>query len=378
MVVPVRGEETGAAPVRIDLTVDQARAVEAAKAALVADLRFEYLGVDDEPLLDFVGRCYAKAPGDLVREFMRQHGKEPVKAVCFFPVEYLEVGAETVVAGVRFFPVRDPSVPPEEAWFPLVPPVGCVAAVDVEGTEDIQMAERARVVVLHALRVLRVALRASYGVGKEQVRFRLGVGYALSERIRGWKLREDIAFSVELPEDLSSAPSQHPAAELPARPVTDIEKKADLALRWMERAYLVGEPLVMMLYLFFALEALLGDKSEKLKSYPLAFREMMLSHVVTGGFRNPNRTLLLYDEVRSGAVHGEDVPDVTWEDALRFEWAVRDALGNYLTLARAEGLSRRGRLLRCLDEHGDRPDLIDWLRGHGGSDWTRYLDELEG
>jgi hypothetical protein len=42
-------------------------------------------------------------------------------------------------------------------------------------------------------------------------------------------------------------------------------------LRWIERARFTGEPLIALLYLFFALEALLGDKPEGLKADDLAF-----------------------------------------------------------------------------------------------------------
>lgn len=375
MVVHVPGEVDGEL-VPLDLTLEQASAIEVVKAALCADLRFEHLCDSDEWVSSFVGRCFAARGADHVKEFLGQYGKGPLKVTCFFPVEFLEVAAEREVAGVRFLPVTDPTLPREEPWFPMAKPVACVAAVQVRGTNQVLMAERGKAEVAHALRVLRVALRASPGVIKEQVRFRLSGVHAFSERVGGWKLREDVAFTVELAEDFGAV-SQHPVLELSVQPSTGIEKKADLALRWMERAYLAGEPLVMMLYLFFALEAMLGDTSEKLKSHPLAFREMMLSHAAIGGFRNPNRTLLLYGEVRSGAVHGEEVREVTWDDALRFEWAVRDALGNYLTLARERGLARRSRLLAFLDMHEDRSDLIAWLREKGGPDWTVYLDELE-
>lgn len=133
-----------------------------------------------------------------------------------------------------------------------------------------------------------------------------------------------------------------------------------------------------MLYRFFALEALLGDKSEGLKAHSLAFREMMLSHIISGGFRHPNRTFFFYDQIRSAAVHGEEAPAAAWRDATGFEWAVRDTLSNYLALARDRRIARRGKLLQTLDDHPDRPKLIAWLRQYGGSVWTGYLDKLEG
>jgi hypothetical protein len=109
---------------------------------------------------------------------------------------------------------------------------------------------------------------------------------------------------------------------------------------WMERACLTGDRLVAMLYRFFALEALLGDKSEGLKAHGLAFREMMLSHVIEGGFRHPNATFLYYDQIRSVAVHGGQAPEVTAKVADDFEW-VRDALAKYLALAREQGFLQK-------------------------------------
>ena len=74
---------------------------------------------------------------------------------------------------------------------------------------------------------------------------------------------------------------------------------------------------------------------------------------------------MLYSKIRSGAVRGEDVPGVSTKMARDVGWTVRDTLNQYLTLSRQHRLSRRGRLLRLLDQHPDRPQLIAWLREHG-------------
>jgi len=85
-----------------------------------------------------------------------------------------------------------------------------------------------------------------------------------------------------------------------------------------------SDPLVATLYRFFALEALLGDSSDGLKNGPLALRQMTLSAIATGGFRNPDDTFLAYKEVRSFAVHGEAEPPVPPEQASDFERVVRE------------------------------------------------------
>jgi len=165
----------------------------------------------------------------------------------------------------------------------------------------------------------------------------------------------------------------HATASLASEPINDVERKADVALGWIERAIFTDDPLVALLYRFFALEALLGDKSSGLKGKQLAFRRATLSHAVTGGFRHPEIALWLYDEVRNNAVHGESMPDVDEEAADRFASDVQAALQEYLTFARSQGLSRRSQLTRALDTHPDRQQLVDWLRDSGGPRWEQFV-----
>ena len=88
-------------------------------------------------------------------------------------------------------------------------------------------------------------------------------------------------------------------------------KAADRALGWIERAQLTGDRLVALLFLFFALEAILGDESEGSKAMPLAFRQALLDVDRSGGFSDPNPTWLLYGAVRSAAVHGSEAPPIS-------------------------------------------------------------------
>jgi len=360
----------------IGLLADEVEAAEKATSALRNDLRFGHLDHADDDVWRFVAECWVDRSTDHVPVFVERHAAEVRQAAtCYLPVEFLTVNSETQFPGLILLPATDPRVPPASPRFVLEKPTGCVAAVEVDGTNYGRMAERARERAAHVLRGVRIALGGR--VHDRQLRFRLGIGYAFDERLTGWNRRDDEAYGLTLAEDVGDLLS-HPAMAVPAEPRNDVERKAALAMRWMERACLGGDELIALLYRFFALEALLGDKSEGLKAHGLAFREMMLSHIISGGFHHPNRTFFFYDQIRSAAVHGEEAPAVAWKDAAGFEWAVRDALGNYLALARDHGISRRGKLLQVLDNHPDRPQLIAWLRQYGGPAWTGYLDKLEG
>ena len=298
-----------------------------------------------------------------------------MEGVCYLPVTSITVAAEAQVFGVTLLPIDDPRLPAEHAASWAKHPYGCVVGVLVEGTDRKQMAEQAKLIASHALRILRVALRAHLDIADSQLRFRLGESYAFDDRMAGWKRAPDAADDLALDPTLIELALAQPAAAMPPEPLTTVDKQADLALRWIERAWFAGEPLVALLYLFFALEALLGNKAEGLKAHSLAFRQMMLSHIVTGEFTHPTRTYLLYDKVRSGAVHGEDAPYVGWDTTRPFAWLVKQTLDQYLAYAMSQGLMKRGRLLRALDTHPDRASLVAWLRANGGADWTAFLDD---
>lgn len=286
---------------------DEVAAMATTQAALLDDLRFEHMRNVEDAVWEFVAECWLDRRNNHVPMFIAQHEIKPFDDVCYVPVEFLTVPSETEVFGIRLLPVDDERIPTVAGdWFGREKPIGSFAAVDVQGTDYRRMAERARRVASHALRVLRIALREHRSIANPQLRFRLGRAHAFAGRFTGWQEREDVAYDLTFAGDLPAVAGSQPVSTMPAEPSTDVGRKADLALRWLERAWFANEPLIGFLYLFFALEALLGDKREGLKAHGLAFRQAMLGHLVTGMFSHPNETWFLYDQVRSGAVHGED------------------------------------------------------------------------
>jgi len=128
------------------------------------------------------------------------------------------------------------------------------------------MAERARAAAEHGLRVLRVALRKDRGLPDRQLRFRISDAYAFDEVRTGWAQPAATACELELAATLVDFVDSQAVAALPLVPHDKLERKADRAVQWMDRAVLATEPLIRVLYLFFALETLLGDTSESLKA----------------------------------------------------------------------------------------------------------------
>lgn len=369
---------TGGELVNLPLLQDEVAAMEDAQAALLADLHFEHLRKPEEDVRQFVAQCWADRKTNHVTAFITKNQRVPFEATCFMPVEHLSVEVETNVLGIMLLPRNDPRVPKAQPGINLQDPTGCVAAITERGTSYRAMALRARGRGSHVLRVMRVALRQHPALHHRQLRFQLGTTYAFDDNRSGRGTRADEAYELDLVDSLVAAITSQPVATVPEEPSTDIERKAKLALGWMERACLEGDPLVALLYLFFALEALLGKKSEGLKAHGLAFRQAMLSHIVNGNFPHPSETWFLYDKIRSAAVHGEVVPNVDEKTLKSFANDVVRALNQYLALARDEGISTRARLLAFLENHKDRQQLVAWLRRNGGDVWTSYLDKIEG
>jgi hypothetical protein len=225
--------------------------------------------------------------------------------------------------------------------------------------------------------VLRIALRENRGIHDRQLRFSIGEAYAFDDRLSGWTQRAETAYELPLAASFVDLVRPQPVCALPLVPRNKLERKADLAVRWMERAWLATEPLIRLLYLFFALETLLGDTAESLKAGLVALRRAMLSAAVGRGFVHPSGTYWLYQKVRSAAVHGSEPPAVSDDDVGRFAWDVREALDDYLRYGKDHGFTRQSQLVEALDHHPDRPQLIAWLRINGGDMWTKYLDKID-
>jgi hypothetical protein len=363
---------------QLSLEPDEEQAYQEALAVVLADPRFEYLdqrGAADL-LWRFVCLCNIDRKHDHVPRFVEQHAREVLDLTCYLPVEHLAVEAETETAGLRLLPTESDEVPRQGRGFALDPPVGCVVAIRVSGTSYERMAERARAVAAHGLRVLRVALRASISIHDDQLRFGLGEAYAFDDHLSGWARRPGSAFTLKLATSGTDLARSQLVAELQAAPRNKLERKADLAARWMERAMLATEPLIRLLYLFFALESLLGDTGESQKAGLIALRRAMLSQAMGQGFTHPSRAYWLYEKVRSAAVHGSEPPEVSEADVRLFAGDVREALDEYLRYGQQQGFTRQSQLVAALDSHPDRPLLIEWIRGYGGGMWDKYLDKI--
>jgi hypothetical protein len=335
----------------------QVDALEALEAALAADPRFEHMKDKEinEAVEKFANAAFLQRDASHIAAFIEEHTREPVDQTCFFPIEGLTVHRQVDLAGATLLPPEAVDLP--EFIVQIGPAMGSVIAVESSGTSGRAMMGRAREGAEHALRVLRAGLREDMGILDQQLRFRLGTSYWFTDSGGGWGTRPEDGIDLELWEEAVELVMSAPISTLPASGGTGVEQSANRALEWFERAQLATDPLIELLYLFFALEAILGDTSEGLKGEQLALRRAVLSHKRGSGFTHPGNTYWLYDEVRSTAVHGEDVPEVSERQVNDFAWDVRRAINEFLEYARKEGFSKRGKLLSALDSDPARDEI---------------------
>lgn len=342
-----------------------AEAFNDANAQLYDDKRFEW--VNPKKLEEQLWRlaCEAKAkPAEsgLVDAFVDEYAREPRSQTCFWPVEGLDVAFPVELFGIRLVPVsglqpHNPLAAFEElVKAPGANPVGCVAAIGVSGTSGRRMAERAREAAEHALRQLRMTLREHREISDRDVRFRLGNMWWIDEGSHHFTIPGG-RTSLHLGDDLVKLATSRPVARLPASGGRNVDDHARIALGWFEKSQLVEDQVSQMLYLFFALEAILGDKAEGPKGENLALRRAILGLRTTGFFVHPRRVYVLYGDVRSEAVHGGGPVEVTDQEVLRFSADIRTAINEFLEFANREAHTRRAQVRRALDEDEGREEL---------------------
>jgi hypothetical protein len=354
-------------------------AMENAKAEVLKDQRLEYLDSRevDDLLWRFIHGCLLDRSHDKVKAFMDEHGREVQEETCYLPIEHLTVTTERQILGVRLLPLSSEEVPsPGRPWFKLDKPVGGLIAVPVTGTKHGLMAARASVTAEHALRVLRVALKLAYpAILDRQVRFRLAGTWTFSEEASGFAVGPDRVYGFSLGDNLPDLFTQV-VLGLRGDPRSTIERQAVLAVDWINRGLFASERVVALLFHFFALEALLGDKSEGLKGPVIARRRAMLAAAMDTGFLHPHANYFLYENVRSAAVHGELSDEVTEDTVQTFCSDVRTALQQFLGYAAKERFTKKSDLVRSLDNHPKSEELLEWLRENGGPLWDKYFEKL--
>lgn len=336
----------------LHLPPSEAQALADLEWLLPHDRRFEFMDKNEarEAACRFVCEAFFKPGMSQVEPFIERHAHDIVDATCFFPILLLAVPEEFTLQGARFMPAAD-AKPPEAMLGPDPrDTMESVIAVECSGTDYVKMSQRACAVARHALRLLRAALREEHFLPDRQLRFSLGESYWFSDGISGWHASADTGYPYTPSADTLQRAIARPIASLPAQGTTGIEKSANRALQWFERSQLTMDPLMKILLLTFALEAILGRKSDKLKGHELALRRAILGHKSTGSFTHPARFYLVYDRVRSVAVHGGQPPEVDPELVDALAWDVRIALNEFIEFAAAEKLVKRSRVLDALDE----------------------------
>jgi hypothetical protein len=338
---------------------------------LSADLWFEHLKERDaeDALWRFVCAAHL-GHRNLVRDFVDEHAREPISRTCYFPVEFLTVPKETELFGLKLHPAGAIDVPlPIVDWDTRMNSAA-VLAVKCCGTRRNRMIERARGPAEHALRLLRATLTQGREIHPRLLQFRLGPAVWLDDGSGTYRMPAGETPSLELRDELAGLASAQEISRLPYAAANDIEQHANIAVGWYERALLETDAVPRMLYLFFALEAILGARSEPEKGEGLAVRRAVLGLATSDHISAPERIYTLYGEVRSEAVHGGQPEHIDDNAVRRFLVDVCNAINEYLRYARAEGITKRGRLLKALAEHERRKELEDWLYRRDPNLWS--------
>jgi hypothetical protein len=354
----------GTGNLTLDLNGAAAYAYEELCARLAEDLRFEYMDKKEREATAqaFAARAAVEKSVSHVGRFIGEHAHEVLNLTCSFTVEHLVLDQRRELFGATLLPAGDAGLP---AWIGGAPsPLDSVIAVPTRGTSGLRMMERGKETAEHALRLLRAGLREHRSIVDDQLRFRLGTHYWFTvngEPRAGWQRRPGDPITLELNDQLVELATSSQVAALQEHGSNDVERRANRALAWWERSFSVTDPVIKIVFLFAALEAILGNRSEGIKSDDLTMHRAALSEALNEGFSLPDRALALYEHVRSLAIHGEEPVPVAREEAQAFEWDVRRAINEYVRFARESNLTKR-KLVRA-ELGSKRLEIEAWLRG---------------
>lgn len=333
-------------------------------AELVHDLRFEYLKESDSKAaaLRFAAEATFQRSIDHVPAFIARYSRRIQTHPVVFAILHLEVPQRLKFGEVVLLPLQDELVP-EVPELVSTPHCGGYLMTSSRGTHSGLTADRARQVALQAVGLLRVGMQMEFKFHRDQWRFRLGETYVIAEEHVGWQRHDHTVVPVRPNHETFDRISRRAVSQVLNLPQENgLKKQAMLALEWINRSLLTSEPLVAMLYQFFALEAILGDTAEGLKSHRLAFRRTMLGHVVAGSWSAPELIYAQYRDIRSAAVHGGEIPDISPKAARSFESDVIQAVEQYLTFATANNLTRNAQVRIALDTHPDVHAVLEHMR----------------
>lgn len=312
---------------------------------LTDDLRFEYMDDKARRLATqaFAATAFVHRDRNHVAAFIEQHAHPIIQTTCSFTVEHLKIDHAREMFGARLLPGSEARVLLYRVDDGV--PIEAVIEVPCCGTDGVRMMERAKDAAEHALRLLRAGLRDRSGPSDDFLRFRLGLQYwfTIEDQTRpGWKRRpgEPLTLPV-LTDELVKLATSSEVATLAQHAPADVEQRANRALVWWERSFFATDAIEKVVFLFSALESILGDKDGGLKAERLSMRRAALSESLGEGFTLPERTLALYEHVRSKAIHGEEPMAVSRDQALIFEMDVRHAISEYLRYARERNFTRR-------------------------------------
>jgi hypothetical protein len=337
------------------------------------DHRFEWLSTRKirEELRWVVAASLADPKSRPAAEFVAKNARKVVTRIAWYSITHLGVQSEFAVDDVAIKPLEEEirrSVG-EEDWDRRT---RSIATVAISGVDDGKMMRRARDRIRAALSLLRAILPNVLEMhADEQLRFDTGdsCGFVDDPRSFHWLISAsqfDLSLSEKAIEDIRAVVRLLPLG-------SDIQRQLTIAVGWLDRARTTDDMLIRALFLFFALESMLGDKSTGLKAHRLAFVEALLSHNEEGSFREPDRIYFLYDDLRSPAVHGSRDFDVDANDVNALDRRVHTALGNFISVVSREQIVSMRAFHAWLYSHPSATALMEWLRARSPELWTGFI-----
>ena len=296
---------------------------------------------------------------NLIDEFVRKHYRQPVKYKVVIGIEKLQVARSIKLNNITLYPLK--SVKTKYPQCEQIVEASSVALLDMVGTRFRDIKKRSVLIIEHELRMLRIMLRKTIAINDKQLRFRVGRESVVINFGFGVSQHKDVGYNLKLnhkllkdalDESFSAKDVNYNLLKLHFERKNKLNSNACLRAYWLEQAQKSVDEKMTILYYIFSLETILGKKDEKDKGSKLAFRYTLLSHIVSGSLFNYSAIPYFY-QIRSDIVHGEQVRAISNDAIKTLKYIARDALSQYLCLARDNKFKTPREIIEYIDNHRD-------------------------
>ena len=251
-----------------------------------------------------------------------------------------------------------------------------VIRVVVEGNNSSLVIERARDKAKLVLKAVKAYLNDHMSIHDPNLLFDLSA-FALIKKVevQGWhwswkRKREPFKLTIG-DHDKKYLDRAENNYQISRNFDSKLRARYERAAYWMGMSIEEEEFDKKIISLCIALESLLVSKNDKRKGEVIAYRMLIVNHLVEGSFPEPFGVMAFY-ELRSEVVHGSSLFEATYSDYSKLHYTTRKTLFNFIIIAEKNGVKKYDDFLKVV-ESTENIELMKSYFGKFKGEWPKAI-----